>query len=233
MCYEVGEFALDTYDIDRISIEPLLFQTGYLTVKEVLDDGYSPAYLLEMPNHEVRVAFNMHILATFTESEPKVVDNAYRRIEKSLKSGDLQDMLQALRSIFASIPYQIHMNREAYYRSIFCAIINLFGFKMDAESLTATGRMDAELEHGDKVYIVEFKYRNSKKGATAEEKRVLFNGVLDDAMGQIKDRGYADKYVGSGKKVYLVALAFLGRADIEMRVEAAPATAKAATRLVF
>jgi len=219
--FEIGEFAMDTYDIERISVEPLLFQSGYLTVKEILDDKRYPTYLLEIPNHEVMEAFNMHILATFTESEPKAVENAYRRIEKSLKSGDLQDMLLALRSIFASIPYQIHINREAYYHSIFCSIINLFGFRLEAESQTARGRIDASLEYGDKVYIIEFKYKYCKKDAAADEKQALFEETLDDAMAQIKDRGYANKYVGSGKSVYLVAIAFLGSDDIEMRVEEA------------
>ena len=217
--FEIGDFALNSFDIDNIEIEPLLFQTGYLTVKDILRDYRSIAYLLDIPNLEVRDAFNMHILATFTESGAKSAETAYRRIEKSLRSGDLQDMLQTLRNLFASIPYQIHIKREAYYHSIFCAIINLFGFRLEAESQVATGWMDAALEYGDKVYIVEFKYKSCKKDATEEEKQVLFKEAMDEAMGQIKDRGYAKKYVGSGKTVYLAALAFLGRDDIEMRVE--------------
>ena len=218
---EIGSYALNSFDIDNIEIEPLLFQTGYLTIKDILRDERSIAYLLEIPNFEVREAFNMHILATFTESGAKSAGNAHRRIEKSLRTGNLQDMLQTLRSLFASIPYQIHIKKEAYYHSIFCAIINLFGFRLEAESQVATGRLDAALEYGDKVYIVEFKYKSSKKDATEEEKQILFEETLNDAMGQIKDRGYAKKYVGSGRSVYLVALAFLGRDDIEMRVEEA------------
>ena len=90
---------------------------------------------------------------------------------------------------------------------------------MEAEVSVSRCRVDAVLEFGDKAYVMEFKHESCPPDASPDEKRRLFDKTLDEAMGQIKDRGYHKKYSGSGKSVYLAAFAFLGRDDIEMRVE--------------
>ena len=128
-------------------------------------------------------------------------------------------MLELLRALFASIPYQLHINREAYYHSIFFAIMSVLGFDMDAEVQTSKGRIDAVLELGDKVYIMEFKYKDCVPDADPDSKQMLFDEALEEGMRQIKSRGYWEKYEGSGKSVYQAAFAFLGRDSIEMRVE--------------
>ena len=79
------------------------------------------------------------------------------------------------------------------------------------------------LELGDKVYVMEMKYSNCPPDASEDKKRNLFDKALDEAMAQMRDRGYADKYKGSGKSIYQAAFAFLGRGEIEMRVSAPPA----------
>ena len=214
---EMGEWSLDTFDIQRIEVEPLLFQTGYLTVKEVVPETAPPVFLLEIPNFEVRMAFNLHILAEFTESGAVFAESSYHRLMKSLKSGDLQGMLETMRALFASIPYQLHIKREAYYHSIFYAIISLLGFDMDAEVSVAVGRIDATLELEEKVYIMEFKYVDCPKDIAPEERRAMSEMALDEGMRQIKGKRYADKFKGCGKTIYTAAFAFLGREDIEMR----------------
>ena len=216
---KMGEWALNTFDIQKIEVEPLLFQTGYLTIVKVLPAVGSPFYLLDIPNFEVGEAFNLHILAEFTESGATYAETAYRAINESLKTGDLQGMLKTMKGLFASIPYQIHISQEAYYHSIFYAIMNLLGFEPDAEVSVSGGRIDAVLELEDRVYIIELKYKDCEREAAPETKQKIFENALDEAMEQIKDRGYDKKYAVSGKTIYQVALAFLGRDDIEMRVE--------------
>jgi len=216
---EIGEWALDTFDIRRIEVEPLLFQAGYLTVKEVITKWDPPSYLLEMPNFEVRQAFNLHILAEFTESGSAFAESAYKRIRYALEAGDLQGMLAALKPLFASIPYELHIGKEAYYHSIFYAIMNLLGFDIHAEISVSGGRIDATLELSDKAYVMEFKYEGCNPDTAPEEKQKLFEKALNDGLEQIKDRGYADKYAGSGKTVHLATFAFLGRDEIKMRSE--------------
>jgi hypothetical protein len=102
--------------------------------------------------------------------------------------------------------------------------MNLLGFEVDAEVSVSRGRIDAALELDDKVYIMEFKYENCEQDAAPEKKQKLFEATLDKGMKQIKDKGYYKKYMGSGKKIILVAFAFLGRDDIKMRVSSEPVT---------
>jgi hypothetical protein len=97
--------------------------------------------------------------------------------------------------------------------------MNALGLYMDAEVSVSGGRIDAVLEYADKAYVMEFKYESCKPDVDPEQKQKLFEKALDEGMKQIKDKGYADKYAGSGKTVYHAAFAFLGRDEIEMRLE--------------
>ena len=216
---EIGEWSLDTFDIHNMEVESLLFQTGYLTVKELLSEQEPPVYILEIPNFEVRIAFNLHILAEFTERGSRFAETAYRRIRESLKTGDLHSMLETLKGLFASIPYQLHIGKEAYYHSIFYAIMNLLGFDLDAEVSVSGGRVDGILELEDKVYVMEFKYIDCPYDADPETKQNLFDTALAQGMTQIENRGYYKKFAGSGKALYQAAFAFLGRDDIKLKLK--------------
>ena len=216
---EISERVLDTFDINRISIAPLLFQTGYLTIAEKRFRGVSESFLLKIPNNEVKEAFYLNIIAEFTENDDAFAESAYWQIKESLRTGNLVNILVTLKSLFASIPYELHVNREAYYHSIFLALMNLLGFDVSAEISVSGGRIDATMELEDRFYIMEFKYEGCASDATADEKRKLFDKALDDGMKQIKNRGYYKKYSASEKIVHLAAFAFLGRDDIDMRTE--------------
>ncbi|MDR2569776.1 MAG: ATP-binding protein [Oscillospiraceae bacterium] len=214
---EMNEMAIDSFDIDKIYVEPLFFQTGYLTVKEVCHNTYGVTYILDVPNMEVREALYTNIVAQLTETNDIVASSAYLQIRRALEAGDLEKILTQMRSLFSSIPYNLHIKQEAYYHSIFYSIMNMLGFNITAEVSTARGRIDATFELADKVYIMEFKYKDCAPDAPDEEKRALFDITLDEGMSQIESKGYADKYIGSGKTIYKVVFAFLGRDAIEMR----------------
>ena len=195
-----------------------MFQTGYLTVKEIIypvsEYGLPREYLLEIPNREVREAFFNQLTAGLTENEQIFTTSTFREIRKALSNGDLQSLLDMLKSLFASIPYQLHVSKEAYYHSIFFSVMKVLGFKINAEVSVANGRIDAELELDNKVYVFEFKYCGCPPEADEEEKRKISAEALKQGMKQITDRGYANKY--SGKTVYQAAFAFLGRDNVEM-----------------
>ena len=215
------EYLLDSFDIRNIELEPLLFQTGYLTVNKVLENEDSPIYVLEIPNYEVRDALNLQIVASLTENGDMYVKRAQMEISDALASGDLHKVLDMLRGLFASIPYNLHVDLEAYYHSIFYAVMTILGFDMDVEVSVSKGRVDAVLELDKIVYVFEFKYCKSPADTEpADSKQLLFEVALDEAMAQIKARGYAAKFQGSGKTIYQAAFAFLGRDAIEMRTEA-------------
>ena len=216
---EVSERVFDTFDIRRISVASLLFQTGYLTVKRVVPGSKPSVYQLEIPNLEVREALYLNLISEFTEQDESLTETTYYQVKETLKTGNLEAMLRILKGLFASIPYQLHIDREAYYHSIFYAVMSVLGFDMEAEISTSKGRIDAVLELENKVYVMEFKYHDCEPDTAPEAKRKLFDKALEEGMAQIKEMGYADKFAGSGKDVRLAALAFLGRDDIEMRTE--------------
>jgi len=217
--FEITEQMLDSADIDRLTLEPLLFQTGYLTVKSIPPPLGMPSYILDIPNFEVREAFNLNVLSALTENDDVKTGQMRLRISRALAAGDLSKMLEILRAFFASIPYELHIDLEAYYHSIFYTFMSALGFDMEVEVSVSKGRVDAVLELDDKVYVMEFKYKNCKADAGEEEKQGLFSEALDEGMKQIKDRGYSAKYKGSGKEIYHAAFAFLGRGEIELRME--------------
>ena len=216
---EIAESDLDTAELDALQAGPLMFQTGYLTVKEIsrLMDDY--VYRLEMPNREVRKAFYSNMLAAIAEKNQPNAKRAQLDLERAFLKNDMQKMLDTLRGLYASIPYDIHVDLEAYYHSIFYAIANSLGFDIKAEVPVSGGRVDVVLDIGNRAYVIEFKYRKCPAKASKERKRILLEKALDEGMDQIKNRGYANKYIGSGKTVYKIAVAILGRDNMEMRIE--------------
>ena len=221
---EVTERTLDSFDIRKMSIVPLLFQTGYLTVEEKSRRGNTESYLLKIPNLEVHDAFYLNLVTDLTENDDSFTESSYWRIKDALQAGDLNSVLAVLKRLFASIPYQLHVKNEAYYHSIFYAFLSLLGFDTSVEVSVAGGRIDAVLELVNTVYIMELKYEDgstllSGGGAAEDKKRKLFDKALYEGMKQIESKGYANKYTGSGKVIYKAVFAFLGRDEIEMRVE--------------
>ena len=214
----INENMLDSIEIDNIAIEPLLFQTGYLTVKNITHTASAPVYILDTPNFEVKEAFNLHIISALTDNDSVKTGRMRLAIDRALHAGDLRDMLEILRGFFASIPYNLHIDQEAYYHSIFFAFMNALGFDMSVEVSVSKGRIDAVLELDEKVYIMEFKYINCPHDASDEKKRKLFDDALSAAVRQLIDRGYSGKYKGSCKTIYQAAFAFLGRGEIEMTI---------------
>ena len=97
--------------------------------------------------------------------------------------------------------------------------MTVLGFNIAAEVSVSCGRMDAVLELDDKVYVIEFKFVKCDKNASDGEKAKLVDKALKEGMNQIDGRGYHKKYIGSGKTIYKATFAFLGRDNIEMRVE--------------
>ena len=213
---EVTDFMLDSADFGKLDPESIMFQSGYLTIKSIDYSMRPPLYRLTIPNHEVREAFNLHIVSGFTEGGDKKADRARLEILSALRAGDLEKMLNILKSLFSSIPYNLHVDEEAYYHSIFYAVMTVLGFDMEAEVAVSKGRIDAVLEMSDKVYIIEFKY---KKSTDSDVKEKLIMKTLVDGMAQIKNRGYHEKYIGSGKTIYQATFAFLGRDEIYMKFE--------------
>lgn len=162
----VRELAFSTYEIESLSILPLLFQTGYLTIK-----GYEPTrrvYTLGYPNFEVEEAFIAYLLAEFNAQERSVNDNALWKLITALESHDLEGFFAILSVFFANVPYDIQIRQEKYYQTIFYLILKLMGTAIDVEVRTNRGRMDAVVSLSDHLYIFEFKLDGSAEAALAQ-----------------------------------------------------------------
>lgn len=170
----------------------LLFQTGYLTIKSVQFRLGQPRYRLGYPNFEVEQAFQQYLLADYLDvSVDQLVDSLLVHLEDALAEQDIPRFVQIFQSVFACIPYTLFLEEEAYYHSIVYLVLRLLNFQIDPEKLTNVGRIDAVLELDDVIYILEFKM-----------------STADIALQQIRDKGYAQSYQGSGKTIILVGIAF-------------------------
>ncbi len=172
----------------------LLFQTGYLTIKKV--DQTQPGrtrYHLSFPNEEVRISFLKHLLARYMGKSVVLTEATYSETMRlALEKTDLERFFLVLKSIFASVPYQIAGTQEAYFHSIVHVCLTLTGYVVHSEIPTNQGRMDAVLDTGEHIYIFEFKLRES----------------AGEALAQIRTKGYPERYRAAGKTLTLIGVAF-------------------------
>ena len=195
---KVGEEILSNLDIDYIFPENLLFQSGYLTIKEFIRSGSKNVYVLTYPNLEVRMSFNDSFL-TYLTPDPVKKDGAEIELIEALEKAEVEKVKDILYSFFASIPADWYRKNqlqdyEGYYASVIYALFNGAGLKTVAEDTTNMGRIDLSVIWEGKVYIVEFK--------VVEEK------PEGKALHQIKERRYFEKYVNQYKDIHLVGIEF-------------------------
>jgi hypothetical protein len=186
----VSERAFSTYEIDDLDPLPILFQAGYLTIKDVIQDEMMLLYELDYPNFEVRNSFLSEVLNYF--SGIKTGSSYIYQLTKDLQAGEVDRVMETLQVFFANVNYDLHLKHEKYYQTIFFVIFELLKFKIDAEVKTEHGRIDAVAEVEKYIYLFEFK----------------LTGTKDEALQQIKDKKYHRKYLHSGKKIILVGAAF-------------------------
>jgi hypothetical protein len=204
---QAKESIFSSYDPERLETLPLLFQTGYLTIREITrDDNNKMIYRIEPPNDEVREAFIEHLVQAYTELEMNEMFRLHDDMQRQIKTGDSEGLERSLRAMIAHVPYQLHIGEERYYHSLLLVWLYFMGFKAQGEVSTNIGRIDAVWQLPDMTVVAEVKYN----AAQPLEK------LLDEAMAQIHDRKYYEAY--AGKKVVLLAVAFAGR-EIGCRME--------------
>ncbi len=185
----VRELSFSSYEIEDLGILPLLFQTGYLTIKDY--DPRSRLYNLYYPNREVEDAFLRYLVDEFSELEKGKSDSYLWNLAQALLGKDFDTFFKVLRVFLAEIPYEIQIKQEKYYQTIFYLIFKLIGLQIGAEVRTNRGRIDAMVETDTGVFIFEFKLDGSK----------------EEALAQIKARGYMEKYA-LRDSIHLIGVAF-------------------------
>ncbi len=168
---------------------PVLYQSGYVTIKSFR----SEIYTLGFPNEEVRVSF-LKGLAPYYTGQTATGNNSFLiRLMTSLNDGDVDQAMTLLRSFFSSIPYNAEKQDEDHYKTIFYLIFTLASeYSVRSEQCSAAGRCDALIETEDTIYVFEFK----------------LDGTAEEALKQIDDKGYAIQYEASNKKVVKVGVNF-------------------------
>jgi hypothetical protein len=197
-----------SYDPERLETIPLLFQTGYLTIKGVTLEDDELKYTLEAPNREVRNSFIEHLFVSYTNLPLDEMIRLQENMHRQIKTGDSGGLEQSLRAMIAHVPYQLHIEKEKYYHSLLLVWVYFMGFKVQGEISTNIGRIDAVWQLPDVTVVTEIKYHVDSQ----------LDKLLDEAMMQIHDRRYYEAYLVSGKKIILMAIAFSGK-NIGCRME--------------
>lgn len=187
---QVSSYTFDSYDIENIDVASLLFQTGYLTVKEILFKKEKKKYRLSYPNKEVRDSFLTYLFQDYTGKGLEISSQVVERLVDAIDNDDLCRLMETIKTLLASIPYYlISGQQEAYYHTIIYLILRLAGAEIKAEEPTNIGRIDAVMESERIIYIIEFKM-----------------GDEQAALEQIKKMKYPEKYKGGNKRIALVGV---------------------------
>ncbi len=189
----LGGEILKSFDINNIKLEVLLYQTGYLTIEKVLEsfDG-TQNYKLCIPNKEVKLSLHREIINQLYDDYG--VENR-ENLYYSLINGNLDDFKITLKSLFASIPYNNYTKNniniyEGFYASVIYVYLSSLGLPLHAENPTNKGRLDLNIEIDNKIYIIEFKMGD------------------ENALRQIKEKRYYEKFLNQNKEIYLVGINF-------------------------
>ncbi|MDR0687627.1 MAG: ATP-binding protein, partial [Prevotellaceae bacterium] len=167
---------------------PLLYQSGYLTVKGY--DAQLDEYVLGFPNGEVKYGFYNELLPVYMPGKDVFSEFYAAKFVKDLLDGDVDGFMNRLCAFFADIPYDLNNKEEKHYQTVFFIFFRLMGQFVKVEPHSSTGRADAVVVTPDAVYAFEFKL-SERASARA-------------ALRQIDKKGYLKPYAASGKKLVKV-----------------------------
>lgn len=190
---EVEEECIDSFDIEDLSLETIMFQSGYLTITDSNNDFGLTSYVLDYPNKEVRLSFNNSILTLFINSTEQI--SIKKETVKIFSSSNLEELENTIKRLFSSIAYNNFTNNdiekyEGFYASVIYAYFASLGLELIAEDITNKGRIDLTIKFNNKIYIFEFKV------------------IKGDALEQIKEKKYYEKYLDSKNEVYIIGIVF-------------------------
>ncbi|WP_457572503.1 PD-(D/E)XK nuclease domain-containing protein, partial [Desulfovulcanus sp.] len=178
---------LEAFDIEDLNIVSLLFQAGYLTIKDYKDERFYLSY----PNEEVKKSFTEILMQSLVKKESVV--NFADELGIAFQQEDLEDIKYYINAIFSEIPYPHYKKTdENYFHTIIYLSLTLGGYNAKSELLSSRGRLDMVLIFKDKVYVIEFKCNSSAK----------------EALKQIKEKKYGDRWINKGIRVILCGISF-------------------------
>lgn len=181
--------AFGSYELDNISPETLMFQTGYITIKQDMGFGL---YELGYPNQEVRESMLQYLLADYTQGGQGNAAAPALQMAHALVKDQLELLPNYINALLGSIPYDLHQNNEAYYHTIMHLAFSLIGVHIQSEIHVAKGRLDSIVQTNQAIYIFEFKV----------------NSNAQEALSQIRTNNYAQAYQQKGLPIKAMGISF-------------------------
>ncbi len=182
---------LNNFDIENLKLEPLLFQTGYLTI--VGENPVLRNYKLSFPNLEVKESYLSGLAEAYIQSDRIKTSKILEDLLQFFQSKEPDLFKSAVNQAFAHIPYSLwQKENEQYYHALVHLIFSLLGVYIFSEVQTQKGRTDSIVMFENEVFIFEFKLNKS----------------AEEAFFQIENRGYADKFKESGMPTYKIGVNF-------------------------
>ncbi len=196
---ETDESLIGTFDIDFIEPENLLFQAGYLTIENYHQDYGEIWYKLTYPNKEVKVSLNNYILKHYSYSSQETI-NRKKNLKEYLEKKDIEKIKELMESHFASIPSDWYRKNdidhyEGYYASVFYSYFASLGLDIRCEDTTNYGKIDMVVLMKHAIFIFEFKVIKSQE-------------EIGQALKQIKEKNYIEKYKSNNVSIFLVGIEF-------------------------
>lgn len=179
--------SLDSIDTNPL---PLLYQSGYLTIK-----SYDPdfeTYLLGFPNKEVEKGFTKFLFAHYSPVKSGESSSFVKYFTIEVRNGQPEKFMARLEAMFANQDYQLVGDAELYFHNVIGLVFKLLGFYVDVERHTTDGRMDMLVQTHDYVYIFEFKMDRS----------------AEEALAQIDEKLYAKPFERDPRKLYKIGVNF-------------------------
>ena len=181
--YEASEEQLTSIHADTIDPIPVLYQSGYLTIKN-FDEEFR-LYTLNYPNEEVKNGFVNFLLPFYTKVQASQTATIVSKFVTSVRKGKANEFMQHLQSLMAGTPYELIKELENHYQNVIYIITKLMGLYVQAEYRTSNGRIDILIGTNDYIYIIELK----------------FNGTAKQAIEQIEEKDYALPFATDGRDI--------------------------------
>lgn len=186
---DVSDFDAPTETME--SIVPLLYQSGYVTIKGY--DEETNLYELGIPNKEIRIGLFKSLLPNYLTRSSQRGKVAIAQMSVLIKNGDIDGALELFRTFLATVPYCENTKYEGHFQQLMYVVFSLLtDYRILVEQRTSKGRTDITLETQDCIYIMELKFGNT----------------ADEALAQINANHYADAFAMSNKKTIKVGIGF-------------------------
>jgi hypothetical protein len=182
--------AFSSFEVDRLDLMALMYQTGYLTIKGYNDK--TQIYTLSYPNREVKESFLRGLSGYFVSPGQKNTAVFVAQLDEAFRNNDLNGVFIVLKTFYANIDYEIKLSYEKYYQTVFYLLFTLLGYHAEVENHTNDGRMDAVIKTSTHIYVIEFKLDKTAK----------------EALQQIKDREYLQKFALDQRQKVLIGVDF-------------------------